>query len=310
MKTPASSELNEIQHVHQGAPQTLNAVLEKITGLGTEDVALIVKMGGAYLGKYRCKDGTTLVRKKQTVAAYWRWPIVMHAIAFQKQWLVDQNQHVLVANKPQGMPTQGRREADYLSFYEVLKNHLNGYLGLHHRLDQNTSGLMLFSRSKSVNKAIANLFSNKIIEKTYLAVAKTWPFQQSEKMVDAPLGSQRLAFGTRQTVTNQGKPAQTRFRCLEVNGEFALLEAQPITGRTHQVRAHLAHLGIPLHGDGLYGSQNKGPFMLHCSSLQWPAGNGLEKGAYTSQPPHWWRDVLPSALFHICQTWKKQPCLS
>jgi len=266
-------------------------------------------MGGAYLGKRRCKDPTTPVQSGTNVSAYWRWPLTMEPIPFGKDWIVANHGQLLIANKPQGLPTQGRRDADYMAFYELLKKHLNGYLGLHHRLDQNTSGLMLFSRNPGINSTISNGFQKRLFEKRYLAICGPWPLRDQALLVDAPLAPKNFRTGTKQEVSPSGKSAQTHFRLLAQTETLSLVEAKPITGRTHQIRAHLSHLGVPLLGDRLYGgAHTQHTFMLHCWKLSWPKQGLLKEGSFHLLPPTWWTPHLPESLLPANVLLADDPC--
>ncbi len=254
-------------------------------------------MGGAYVGKRRCKQPDRMIRGGERVAAYYRLPVTMEPPEFDPAWIVADNRRYLVADKPAGLPTQGRRDADYMAFYELLKQHAPGYVGLHHRLDQDTSGLMLFARDRAVNADIGRVFREGLADKRYLAVARgAWPFDEPSALIDAPIGPRREPSGTRQIIDPAGKPARTEIALLAQAEGLLLVAAKPLTGRTHQIRVHLSHCGAPVYGDALYGEPADGGFFLHCAGLAWPASGALPAGRYRSPPPRRWRDALPPAF--------------
>ena len=132
------------------------------------------------------------------------------------------------------------------------------YLRHVHRLDADTSGVMLFAKSEGAMRAMGDLFESRRMEKTYLAVVEGVPREQ-EWICELPIGPDPLKFGRmRVDNTEEGKEAETRFCVLQSNERFTLIEASPLTGRTHQIRLHLAESGSPIMCDELYGRVERG----------------------------------------------------
>lgn len=128
--------------------------------------------------------------------------------------------------------------------------------GLVHRLDQDTSGVMVIGKTESVVLDLMNQFKDRSVSKKYLALVKgILPKKRGE--INAPIGRSthdRKKFAVRQ----DGKPSLTRYRVLETFQEnYSLLEVTLLTGRTHQIRVHFRHLGFPLLGDAVYGSKGR-----------------------------------------------------
>jgi RluA family pseudouridine synthase len=121
-----------------------------------------------------------------------------------------------------------------------------------HRLDADTSGVLLFAKSRGAVETYSKMFESRQMEKTYLAVASgqapdvEWTCQL--KLAPDPRRVGRVKVDAR-----LGKPAETQFRLLKIHGNDLLIEARPVTGRTHQIRVHLAEAGLPIVGDELYG---------------------------------------------------------
>ena len=127
-----------------------------------------------------------------------------------------------------------------------------------HRLDADTSGVMLFAKSEGALEAMSEIFETRQMEKTYLAVVTGTP-KEHEWTCQLPLGPDPLKFGKMMVdYGEEGKDSETHFRVLQKNERFTLIEASPLTGRTHQIRVHLAESGTPIICDELYGRVEKG----------------------------------------------------
>jgi RluA family pseudouridine synthase len=142
---------------------------------------------------------------------------------------------IIVVNKPAGVPTQATRQDRSHNLYSQLQAQ-EAYVGLHHRLDTPTSGLVLFTINQRVNQAIAQAFRTHQIERTYQMVVIGDPGET----------------GT-WTESIDGKSATTRFRRLSSKGGMSVLEATLETGRTHQIRIHAAGAAHPVIGDRRHG---------------------------------------------------------
>ncbi len=126
-------------------------------------------------------------------------------------------------------------------------------LELVHRLDRDTSGCLLIARRRSALRTLHELLRGNGVDKRYVAlISGRW--ERDRETVDAPLTKNQLQSGERVVrVDPEGKSAITRFRVLERFPDATLVEAELLTGRTHQIRVHLAHLGTPILGDEKYG---------------------------------------------------------
>ena len=164
---------------------------------------------------------------------------------------------LLVLDKPPGLvvhPGAGNRDGTLLN---RLLAHDPGLrtiprAGLVHRLDKNTSGLMLVARSLAAHTRLVAQIKAREVQRVYEAVVIGSP--PSRATVQAPIGRDR-ARRTRMAVEARGKPAVTHYRVVERYGRHARLEVTLETGRTHQIRVHLAHVGYPIVGDSTYGTR-------------------------------------------------------
>jgi len=204
---------------------------------------------------------------------------------------------ILAIDKPAGLAVQGGTKTDH---------HLDGMLDalrldgderprLVHRLDQDTSGVLVLARTAAAARELTALFRTRDVHKVYWAVVTGRP-KVDEGTIDAALLKRPGHKGERVVVDdNEGKRAVTRYRVLDSAGNrAALVELEPLTGRTHQLRAHMAAIGTPILGDGKYGGQAAFLPMpdiarrlhLHARSLTLPGTGGRLLAIKAPLPPH------------------------
>ena len=136
-----------------------------------------------------------------------------------------------------------------------------------HRLDADTSGVLLFAKSRGAVESYSKMFEGRQMEKTYLAVVSGRPLD-GEWTCQLKLAPDPGQVGRVKVDARHGKLAETQFRLLKTHGNFSLVEAQPVTGRTHQIRVHLAEAGLAIVGDELYGKREGNlPFGLRAVRL-------------------------------------------
>jgi 23S rRNA pseudouridine955/2504/2580 synthase len=163
---------------------------------------------------------------------------------------------LLVLNKPSGMAVHGGSGLSYgvIEALRELRPEARS-LELVHRLDRETSGCLLIAKKRGALKSLHEQFRNDHVNKVYIALlAGQWA--KSRLMIDAPLKRNVLQSGERMVrVARDGKSAMTEFKRLARFAEATLVEARPITGRTHQIRVHALHMGHALAGDDRYGDE-------------------------------------------------------
>jgi 23S rRNA pseudouridine1911/1915/1917 synthase len=171
--------------------------------------------------------------------------------------------------------------------------------GIVHRLDKDTSGLILVAKNDQSLRHLQAQFKKRTIEKVYLALGEGH-FRAGEALIDAPIGRdprnrKRMAV-IPPNASDASRPAQTKVRLLEYYGRYSLLECRPLTGRTHQIRVHLAFANCPIVGDKIYGSR-KHPLLpnrhfLHAASLTFKRPSDDQKLTFRIALPEELEDVL------------------
>lgn len=188
--------------------------------------------------------------------------------------LLYEDRNFLALNKDPGInsqrtPYQLKGTVEYAVSQYLRESGSKEPVRVIHRLDRGTSGVMFFPKNKQAATWISDQLKNGRVEKVYWAVVSAIADEESWR-VDAPIGKlNKFRYG----VTIPGKPSITEFRVLATGSGATLIEARPLTGRTHQIRVHLAHSGLPIVGDEPYGGAPAERMFLHCRSMAFPGRN-------------------------------------
>ncbi len=185
-------------------------------------------------------------------------PLSAEQTAFAQSLVIHRDDAALVLNKPPGLATQGGTKT-FEHVDELLDGlwfEAEGRPKLVHRLDKDTSGALLVARSARAAAFFSKSFSSRTARKIYWALVMGVP-EIEDGFIDLPIGKQPGTGGEKMQVdTEEGQLARTRYRVIEQAGNrCAWVELQPFTGRTHQLRVHMAAIGHPIVGDGKYGLQ-------------------------------------------------------
>jgi 23S rRNA pseudouridine1911/1915/1917 synthase len=244
----------------------------------------LVERGSVYLDGRRVKDAATRVGPGQTVMVVLEesgTPVTTTAAPAVALSILHEDQDVIAVDKPPGLtaqPTPGRVGDSLL---DLVGRHLGRDAGLVHRLDRQTSGVTVFGKNPRATSALAAEFREGRAQKEYLAVTASG--LPADGRVDLPLSKDPSRPGRwRATRAANGVPAETRFTRLGDDGAHAVVALFPQTGRTHQLRAHLAAIGFPIAGDSLYGGEGATRCLLHARRLVLP---GLHLEVEAPVPP-------------------------
>ena len=251
--------------------QRLDQVISARTCLSRRRVREILKLGGVQINRRRVRVAGRIPPLGAEIRvtldeSLGREPDFKPEILFE-------DDSILVVNKPAGIPTQGTLASDRHDFFAVLRRYFVGQeLFLTHRLDTGTSGVLLLAKGSGLAGEIGRMFQEREIKKTYLAAI---PSHLEPCTLEMPIGrvprSQPARYGCKGALVDV-KSAATVFypvRPTEMNLPIAnWIAAEPMTGRTHQIRVHLAHLGNPVIGDVLYGGLPSSRLWLHAWRIE------------------------------------------
>lgn len=213
---------------------------------------------------------------------------------FSNDYIVYEDEDLIASFKPAGLPCMPAREQQVISLKSYLEEYTGSTVHLPSRLDYATAGLLVISRSNRMHALLQQAFEKKLVSKYYLCQIRgkaNW----DTKLVQAPIAKDTRHPVLRRTVESGGKSAETFFTRIcstrnEKKEPIALLLAQPLTGRTHQIRVHAAHLGFPLIGDNFYGGPRADNLhLLSCRvKLEHPvSGNPLDIFLPKRLTPEW-----------------------
>lgn len=206
---------------------------------------------------------------------------------------------VIVIDKPSGVLTHSKGSfndeftvADFFARFGNFKITTNRN-GIVHRLDRDTSGVLIGGRSDDSVRFLQRQFALRKVRKTYLAVVHGLP-KEPAALIDLPI-LRNPAKPSRFKVDIKGRPARTTYQIMATTSDLSLLKLQPETGRTHQLRVHLGYIGHPILGDKVYGKADAERLMLHAASLEITLPNG-QRQTFVSPVPEPINSLFPG--FH------------
>ena len=178
-------------------------------------------------------------------------------------FVLYEDNHIIVAIKPQNIPSQSDISGDEDMLSKVKKyvkekynKEGDAYIGLVHRLDRPTGGIMVFARTSKAAERLSNQIKNNQMHKTYYAVTSKVPQLKSDTLINYLKKDEKNNIVKIAPQSEQGaKRAELSYRVLQTKDDFALLEVKLVTGRSHQIRVQLAGINCPLYGDNKYGKE-------------------------------------------------------
>ncbi len=214
-----------------------------------------------------------------------------------------EDEDIIVVNKPKGIvvhPANGNPDGTLVNaIMNLCGNSLSGIggeirPGIIHRLDKDTSGVLIVAKNDMAHINISNQIKNRQTKKIYIALVRG-VIKENEATIDMPIGRSKKD-RKKMAVTKDGKEAVTHFKVLKRYDNFTLLEIKIDTGRTHQIRVHLAEIGYPIVGDYVY-SNGKNPFnvegqMLHAKQIEFVNPRTGEDMKIEAPIPKYFQDII------------------
>ena len=213
--------------------------------------------------------------------------------------ILYEDDDVIVVNKPSGLLTHAKGGlSDEPTVAEIIRPKTSFATdtdrpGIVHRLDRDTSGLLIIAKNPESAAHLQRQFAERTAKKTYIAITDGKPKLNAAK-IDLPIGRNPSAPSTFRIDPN-GKPAQTVYCVLAENDAQSLVKLKPTTGRTHQLRVHLAHLNAPILGDRVYGKSSDCRMMLHAQKLEITLPSG-ERKVFEAAIPDEFKKFFPEDL--------------
>ena len=242
-----------------------NFLLKLLKGIPKSKVYRIIRKGEVRINKGRCKPETRLhigdlvrippVKLDNEVGEARTRKPSHQLIQLVSQSVIYEDSRILVINKPEGIAVHGGSGLSF-GIIEVLREARSElkYLELVHRLDRDTSGVLMLAKKRQALVELHSMFQSGGVKKIYHAwVVGRWP--KAKSAIRAPLKKNALNSGERIVVVDvEGKPAESGFKPLWTSSKHSLVEVSPVTGRTHQIRVHSQFAGHPIIGDEKYCS--------------------------------------------------------
>jgi len=267
-------------------------VAEACPDISRTRIQKLIESGHITVNGETVKSGFRLEKGQQiTVVVPAPAPSIMLAEDIPLNILYEDND-LLVVDKPAGMtvhPGAGNHDHTLanavLAHVPEMETDETERPGIVHRLDKNTSGLIIVAKNPTAHMKLSDQFQNRQVVKVYITLVKGYLTPESGT-IEADIGRdpkhrQRMA------VVSNGKPSTTGYKVIEYIGDFSLLEIRPKTGRTHQIRVHLAAIGFPIVGDGVYGGQSEliSHQFLHAAELEFNLPSSGERRHFISPLP-------------------------
>ena len=247
----------------------LDTYLAEQLGVSKNYAEDLIDFGSVQIEGRAERNGQRILTGMEKVVVYPPRMGIRRHYEISPERIIYQDRYLLLYDKEAGIPSQATPADAYNNLFAALRRYLekkspHSYIALHHRLDKEASGLMIFALDRSINRNLSRAFQNRKVIKDYLILARGHPTHQLW-VVAEDIGREKGRYTV--CVQGRGKPAETAFHALYQEANHCWLWARPRSGRTHQIRLHLARSGHPILGDRLYGGPPAPNLYLHAYRL-------------------------------------------
>lgn len=210
--------------------------------------------------------------------------------AFDDRWIIAEDKEIIAIDKPAGLLAEPTRYTGAVSLLALAEGRF-GKVTLFHRLDRDTSGVLLLTRSQAANRYLDHAFQQRTVEKEYIAVVSAPNRLETSGVIAVAIGISPARRDLMVAVERGGRAASTQYKVIAETDSVQWVQLWPQTGRTHQLRVHLAYLGAPILGDRLYGADHKPStrLTLHALRITLPAADRFPARTFIAPLP----DDLP-----------------
>ncbi|MFC1856060.1 RluA family pseudouridine synthase [Thermodesulfobacteriota bacterium] len=232
---------------------------EMLIDYSRKKIKKVIDSGGVYVNKKRALIASYALLDGDSVEFY--DDLVKTNLKLNKSDILYEDEHIICINKPANVPTQATYSSIKGTVLEMVEEHYKSqkkkqYVRLIHRLDKGTTGVLLLSKTPDANKDLTAQFREKKMQKEYLAIVHGAIKQKTGK-IDTFIAKVKGRYNKYENVRDGGKRAMSNYTVKNSFKKYSLVIVRPETGRSHQIRVHMSHIGHPILGDELYGGKTR-----------------------------------------------------
>ncbi len=271
----------------------IDKFLAEKTEISRRNVKKIISGGGCFLNGKRCHIQGYVLKKGDRIKLCYPEDLNYFDYKLSGEDIVFEDRYFMIINKVSGVPVNLSATGAEGSIQKGVENYfrehgINHRPAIIHRLDMRTSGLLIFSKSKRLERMFYDMFRKREIEKEYIALL-CGTLREKKGRIKTKIAKDPKFLNKYKVAYNRGKEAVTRFKVLSERENLSLVKLIPKTGRPHQLRVHMSFYGNPILGDKLYGGDISNRLYLHAYKLTFSHPITDEEVSLTVMPQSDWR---------------------